>query len=144
MGLRDVVISASPEGILVSDKEQSSYIKPFVDEINGRAMFGEKSWGSFRILDVEENSLTIKVTLNPGHRMNYHSHDRRNEVWTVISGQGRTIVDGMEQPVKAGDVITMEAGCRHTVIADTMLQLIEVQLGNHISVSDKHKYELER
>lgn len=142
MGLRDVVISASPEGILVSDKEQSSYIKPFVDEINGRAMFGEKSWGSFRILDVEENSLTIKVTLNPGHRMNYHSHDRRNEVWTVISGQGRTIVDGMEQPVKAGDVITMEAGYRHTVIADTMLQLIEVQLGNHISVSDKHKYEL--
>ena len=142
MGLRDVVISASPEGILVSDKEQSSYIKPFVDEINGRAMFGEKSWGSFRILDVEENSLTIKVTLNPGHRMNYHSQDRRNEVWTVINGQGRTIVDGMEQPVKAGDVITMEAGCRHTVIADTVLQLIEVQLGNHISVSDKHKYEL--
>jgi len=142
MGLRDVVISASPEGILVSDKEQSSYIKPFVDAINGRAMFGEKSWGSFRILDIEEKSLTIKVTLNPGHRMNYHSHDRRNEVWTVISGQGRTIVDGMEQPVKAGDVITMEAGCRHTVIADTMLQLIEVQLGNHISVSDKHKYEL--
>jgi len=143
MGLRDVVISASPEGILVSDKEQSSYIKPFVDEINGRAMFGEKSWGSFRILDVEENSLTIKVTLNPGHRMNYHSHDRRNEVWTVISGQGRTIVDGMEQSVKAGDVITMEAGCRHTVIADTVLKLIEVQLGSHISVSDKHKYELE-
>ena len=143
MGLKDVVISASPEGILVSDKEQSSYIKPFVDEINGRAMFGEKSWGSFRILDVEESSLTIKVTLNPGHRMNYHSHDRRNEVWTVISGQGRTIVDGMEQPVKPGDVITMEAGCRHTVIADTVLQLIEVQLGSHISVSDKHKYQLE-
>ena len=143
MGLKDVVISASPEGILVSDKEQSSYIKPFVDEINGRAMFGEKSWGSFRILDVEESSLTIKVTLNPGHRMNYHSHDWRNEVWTVISGQGRTIVDGMEQPVKPGDVITMEAGCRHTVIADTVLQLIEVQLGSHISVSDKHKYQLE-
>ncbi|MBQ2115762.1 MAG: mannose-1-phosphate guanylyltransferase, partial [Lachnospiraceae bacterium] len=28
MGLKDVVVSASPEGILVSDKEQSSYIKP--------------------------------------------------------------------------------------------------------------------
>ena len=143
MGLQDVVISASPEGILVSDKEQSSYIKPFVDDISRQVMFAEKSWGSFRILDVEETSLTIKVTLNPGHRMNYHSHDRRNEVWTVISGQGRTIVDGMEQPVKTGDVITMDAGCRHTVIADTVLQLIEVQLGNNISVSDKHKFELE-
>ncbi|MBR4909247.1 MAG: cupin domain-containing protein [Acidaminococcaceae bacterium] len=143
MGLRDMVISASPEGILVSDKEQSSYIKPFVDAIDQQVMFAEKSWGQYRVLDVEENSMTIKVTLNPGHRMNYHSHDKRDEVWTVISGKGKTIVDGMEQPVKAGDVITMAAGCRHTVIADTKLQLIEVQLGKDISVNDKHKYELE-
>ena len=105
-------------------------------------MFAEKSWGSFRVLDVEEESLTIKVTLNPGHRMNYHSHVRRDEVWTVIAGRGRTIVDGMEQAVKAGDVITMQAGCRHTVIAETELKLIEVQLGREISVHDKQKYEL--
>lgn len=32
----------------------------------------------------------------------------------------------MEQMVKPGDVITMSAGCRHTVIADTELKLIEV------------------
>ncbi|MER2139832.1 MAG: sugar phosphate nucleotidyltransferase, partial [Succiniclasticum sp.] len=143
MGLHDVVVSASSEGILVSDKEQSSYIKPFVDAIDQQVMFAEKSWGQYRVLDVEEDSMTIKVTLNSGHKMNYHSHEKRDEVWTVISGTGRTIVDGMEQPVKAGDVITMAAGCKHTVIADTKLQLIEVQLGKDISVNDKHKYELE-
>lgn len=143
MGLRDVVIAASAEGILISDKEQSSYIKPLVDEIDQQIMFAEKSWGSFRVLDVEENSMTIKVTLNPGHRMNYHSHEKRDEVWVVVFGTGRTIVDGMEQPVKVGDVITMRAGCRHTVVADTELQLIEVQLGKDISVRDKHKYEME-
>ena len=143
MGLKNIVISASAEGILVSDKEQSSYIKPYVDAIDQQIMFAEKSWGSYRVLDVEDESMTIKVTLNPGHMMNYHSHDHRDEVWTVISGKGKTIVDGMEQPVKAGDVITMAAGCKHTVIADTELQLIEVQLGKEINVSDKHKYELE-
>ena len=143
MGLSDVVISASPEGILVSDKEQSSYIKPFVDKINQQIMFAEKSWGSFRVLDVEDASMTIKVTLNPGHSMNYHSHKNRNEVWVVISGTGRTIVDGMEQKVHAGDVITMQAGCRHTVFADGELQLIEVQLGKEISVHDKQKFPLE-
>ena len=142
MGGKDLVVSASPEGILVSDKEQSSYIKPYVDAIDQQVMFAEKSWGSYRVLDVEEESMTVKVTLNPGHRMNYHSHDRRDEVWTVVSGQGKTIVDGMEQLVKPGDVITMAAGCRHTIIAETELQLIEVQLGSDISVSDKHKYEL--
>ena len=143
MGLHDVVISASPEGILVSDKEQSSYIKPFVDGIEQRVMFAEKSWGSFKVIDVESQSLTIKVTLNTGHSMNYHSHQHRDEVWVVISGTGRTLVDGMEQRVKPGDVITMSAGCRHTIFADTELKLIEVQLGKEISVQDKQKHELE-
>ena len=142
MGGKDLVVSASPEGILVSDKEQSSYIKPFVDAIDQQIMFAEKSWGSYRVLDVEEDSMTVKVTLNPGHRMNYHSHEKRDEIWNVIRGTGKTVVDGMEQPVKAGDVITMSAGCKHTVIAESELQLIEVQLGTDISVADKKKYEL--
>ncbi|MGN8753423.1 sugar phosphate nucleotidyltransferase [Blautia sp. HCP3S3_C4] len=143
MGLHDVVISASPEGILVSDKEQSSYIKPFVDKFEQQIMFAEKSWGSYKVMDVEEKSMTIKVTLNPGHSMNYHSHKNRDEVWVVLDGTGRTFVDGMVQSVKAGDVITMSAGCRHTIFADTELKLIEVQLGKAISVSDKQKFELE-
>ena len=143
MGLKDVVVSASPEGILVSDKEQSSYIKPFVNTLDHRVMFAEKSWGSFKVIDIDNASMTIKVTLNAGHRMNYHSHQYRDEVWTVIAGNGKTIVDGMEQNVKAGDVITMSAGCRHTVIAETELKLIEVQLGEAIDVHDKQKFELE-
>ncbi|MCD8083547.1 MAG: cupin domain-containing protein [Clostridiales bacterium] len=143
MGLKNVIVSASPEGILVSDREQSSYIKPIVDKIEQQIMFAEKSWGSFRVIDVDESSLTIKVTLNPGHRMNYHSHQRRDEIWNVISGEGTVIVDGMEQPVKAGDVVTMQAGCRHTISAVTELKLIEVQLGEEISVHDKQKFELE-
>lgn len=143
MGLKNIIVSASAEGILVSDKEQSSYIKPFVDKIDQQIMFAEKSWGSFRVLDVEDESLTIKVTLNAGHSMNYHSHQYRDEVWTVISGEGRTVVDGVEQKVKVGDVVTLSAGCRHTIFADTELQLIEVQLGKEISVHDKQKYELE-
>lgn len=88
--------------------------------------------------------MIVKVTLNPGQRMNYHSHQFRNEVWTVIAGEGRTIVDGMEQKIRVGDVITMAAGCRHTVIAETELQLIEIQLGKEISVHDNQKYELEQ
>lgn len=143
MGLSDVVISASAEGILVSDKHESSYIKPYVDDIVGQVMFAEKSWGSFRVLNVEDESMTILVTLNPGHSMNYHSHRMRDEVWVVIEGNGTTVVDGMKQDVTVGDVITMQAGCRHTVFAKDTLKIIEVQLGKEISVYDKQKFELE-
>ena len=142
MGLKDIVVSASPDGILVSDKEQSSYIKPFVNTLDHRVMFAEKSWGSFRILDIEKESLTIKVTLNPGHQMNYHSHDFRNEVWNVISGTGRAVIDGVIYNVHAGDTLQMNAGSKHTIFADTELQIIEVQFGKDINVHDKHKYDL--
>lgn len=143
MGLKNMIISASPEGILVTDAEQSSYIKPFVDTIDQQIMFAEKSWGSFRVLDVEEESLTIKVTLNPGHRMNYHSHAHRDETWTVISGTGKAVLDGIQQIVQPGKIITIPAGCRHTLIAETELKVMEVQLGRDIHVNDKQKYEWE-
>ncbi len=141
MGLTDMVVSASPEGILVSDKHQSSYIKPFVDKFDQEIMFAEKSWGYYRVLDVEENSMTIKVTLKAGHRMNYHSHAHRKEIWTVISGEGRAIIDGEICEIRPGNVLHMPIGCKHTVIADTDLKIIEEQLGKHIHVNDKVKYD---
>ena len=140
-GLRDAIISASPEGIIVSDKRQSSYIKPLVENIHQQVMFAEKSWGSYRVIDVEDESLTVKVTLNPGHRMNYHSHERRNEIWNVISGSGVAIIDEGKKSLKPGDVITMPAGVKHTAIAGVSgLQMVEVQLGRDISVEDKKKF----
>ncbi len=142
MGLKNVVISASPEGILVSDKHESSYIKPFVDKFDNPVMFAEKSWGSYRVIDVENESMTIKVTLNPGNKMNYHSHEHRDESWNVISGTGRVILDGKSRDIGPGDAIMISKGTKHTVIADTKLQLIEVQFGKDIDVNDKIKHEL--
>ncbi|MBP3753644.1 MAG: cupin domain-containing protein [Lachnospiraceae bacterium] len=141
MGLKDVIVAAGPDGILVSDKHQSSYIKPVVDAVSGDVRYSEKSWGSFKVIDSTEKSLTIKVTLLPGHHMYYHSHDRRDEVWTVVEGEGICVTDGVRKQVKPGDVIDLPAGCKHTIIAQTRLELIEVQTGSEISVSDKIKYE---
>lgn len=142
MGLKNAVVCASVDGILVSEKDASASIKPYVDKIDQQIMYAEKSWGEFQVLDVAENSMTIKVTLKSGQRMNYHSHERRDEIWNIISGKGRTVVDGMEQLVEPGDVILVQAGCKHTIIADTELNIIEVQLGQEINVHDKQKYEL--
>ena len=143
MGIRDAVIAASPDGILVSDKNLSRKIKPYIENIDNPIMFAEKAWGDFRILDSDHTSLTAKVTMKAGESMNYHSHKNRDEVWVITNGRGVTIVDGMEQQVSAGDVITMQAGCRHVVKAETDLELIEVQLGKDISADDKMRYTLE-
>lgn len=141
MGLHNVVISASPEGILVSDKETSPMIKSFVDDIDKQEKAQEKTWGK-KVVDVENNSQLVKISLNRGQSMDYHSHLRRDEIWVVLSGEGQAILDGKRTTVKKGDIITMKSGCKHTITAGKPMKLVEIQLGNEISGEDKMKYDL--
>lgn len=142
MGCKDMVIAASSDGILVADKEQSSYMKPYVENMKQEAMYAEKSWGIYNVIDVQEDFMTIKVLLNAGHQMKYHSHASRDEVWTIVSGTGVVVLDGKKRDVGVGDVIRIPSGCKHTMKAESDIRLIEVQLGQDIDVKDKTVYEL--
>lgn len=143
MGCRDMIIAASGDGILISDKERSGYMKPYVEKIETEARYAEKSWGTYTVIDVQPGSMTVKVTMKAGEHMSYHTHNYREEVWTIVSGKGRVIVDGMERILCTGDVITIAAGCKHMVEAITALDIVEVQLGDEISVNDKIKFDIE-
>ena len=140
MGGQNLIVAASPEGILVADKAASSHMKPYVEQISQPVMFAEKSWGSFRIIDVEEGSLTIKVTLNAGHAMNYHSHAYRREIWNVVSGSGTVLLDGEVRAVAPGDVIDIPVGTKHKISAQERMVVIEVQIGEDIVKEDKIKW----
>ena len=105
VGVSRLLLSLRAYSFLI--REQSSYIKPYVDSIDQQVMFAEKSWESYRVLDVSDRCMTVKVTLNPGHGMNYHSYERRDEVLTVISGSGSVVIDGVSRDVSAGDVIDL-------------------------------------
>ena len=143
MGCKDMIVAASGDGILISDKERSGYMKPYVERIETDAMYAEKSWGTYTVIDVQPGSMTEKISMKPGEHMSYHMHNYREEVWTVVSGKGKAMVDGMEQILRTGDVITLAAGCKHTVEAITALDMIEVQLGEELDVGDKIKFPVE-
>ena len=68
-------------------------------------MFAEESWGSYRVLDVSDRSMTVKVTLNPGHGMNYHSHEKRDEVWAGVLDSVIVVIDRVTRAVTVGNVI---------------------------------------
>lgn len=141
MGCKDMVIAASSDGIFVADKEQSSYMKPYVEQMDAKAMYAEKSWGTYTVIDAQDTCMTIKVLLNAGHQMKYHSHMCRDEVWTIVSGTGTVILDGKSTKVNAGDVVKLPRGCRHTILAETTLNVIEVQIGEDIDVKDKEVFD---
>lgn len=143
MGCKDLIVAASGDGILISDKERSGYMKPYVEKIETEAMYAEKSWGTYTVIDVQPGSMTVKVSMKAGEDMSYHMHNYREEIWTVVSGKGKSIVDGMEQMLRPGDVITIAAGCKHTVKAITPLDIVEVQIGDEIIATDKVKFDLD-
>ena len=140
MGCKDMIVAASGDGIIISDKERSGYMKPYVEKIETEAMFAEKSWGTYTVVDVQNGSMTVKVSMKTGESMSYHMHHHRDEVWTVVSGNGVVTIDGRKQDVKAGDVVTVKAGSKHMVEAVTNLDIVEVQIGKEISADDKEKF----
>lgn len=139
MGCSDMVIAASEDGILVTTKERSGYMKPYVEKIDNPSMFAEKSWGTFTVIDNQENSKTIKIEMKPNAEMSYHSHSYRSEIWNIISGTGKVCINGESKTVKAGDVVQIPVDARHSIKANEKMEIIEIQLGV-FNTHDKCKY----
>lgn len=139
MGCSDMVVAASEDGILVSTKERSGYMKPYVEKIDNPSMFAEKSWGTFTVIDNQENSKTIKIEMKPNAEMSYHSHSYRSEIWNIISGTGKVCINGESKTVKAGDVVQIPVDTRHSIKANEKMEIIEIQLGV-FNTHDKCKY----
>lgn len=140
MGCKDMIIAASGDGIFVSDKERSGYMKSYVEKICSDIKFAEKSWGTYTVIDAEPGAMTIKLAIRAGEQMSYHSHEHRTEVWTVISGKGSVVIDDTTSKITEGDIISIKPGMKHMLIADTSMSILEVQMGKEISVEDKQKY----
>lgn len=140
MGCKDMIVAASSDGILITDKERSSSLKEYAEKIDSEAMYAEKSWGIYNVIDVQPKAKTVKIFLKSGSSMQYHSHELRSEVWTVVSGQGKVVLDDVEQSVSAGGVINVKVGVKHLIEAITDMELIEIQLGEVLDVNDKKKF----
>jgi mannose-6-phosphate isomerase-like protein (cupin superfamily) len=129
MNCRDMIVSASSEGILVSEKHQSSKIKPYVEKIE-RLTRSEKDLCRSRIvLDVQNNSLTAKIRMEADQKITCPICGDCDKRWTVTGGNGVVAVDAIKKQVRSGDCVTIPAGCRHEVIAGSSgMQIIEIQI----------------
>lgn len=145
IGGKGLVIAASPDGILVSDRSQSENLKHLVDGIGRRPMYEERRWGEYKVIDSVEFpdgfcALTKQLTLRPACAISYQKHSCRDEIWTFIDGEGEIVLDGERKPVKRGDVINIPRGCLHALRATTSLTFIEVQQGSNLVEEDIERF----
>ena len=141
LGTQNLVIAAGQDGILVSDKHKSSYIKPYVENIDNRPMYEERRWGEYKVYDYSQyadgtKSLTKHVTINAGCAQDYHVHRYKDEVITVANGEGELVVDGCLMKLSRGDSISIRRGQKHAIRAFQDLQLISVQISEDNTEND--------
>ncbi len=141
LGTQNLVIAAGQDGILVSDKHKSSYIKPYVENIDNRPMYEERRWGEYKVYDYSQyadgtKSLTKHVTINAGCAQDYHVHRYKDEVITVANGEGELVVDGCLIKLSRGDSISIRRGQKHAIRAFQDLQLISVQISEDNTEND--------
>lgn len=147
-GLKDVVVAACPDGIIVCLKRYTEDIKTAVENLTPRPMYEERRWGTYRVLDDTRyadgsHSLTKSITLKAGKNISYQVHHHRSEVWTFVEGDGLFVLNGREQRVKSGDTVVIPVGHHHAVKALTRLTFIEVQSGNPLVEEDIERTEWE-
>ncbi|MGQ7884798.1 sugar phosphate nucleotidyltransferase [Paenibacillus sp. WC2504] len=142
LGVSNIVVAVSPDGILVSDKNKSPMIKSLVTSIENRPMYEERRWGWYRVLDYtkqdnkESEILTRRICIKEGKNLSYQYHLRRSETWNFISGKGEIVLDGKRLFVNSGDVIKINSGMKHALKAITELEFIEVQIGTELINED--------
>lgn len=145
-GLKDVVVAASPDGILVCGKEYTEQIKKNVENLAHRPMYEVRRWGTYRVLDDTiypdgHHALTKSITLEKGKNISYQIHHHRSETWTFVQGEGLFALDGEVRRVSAGETVVIPVEHYHAIKAVTELTFIEVQTGHPLIEEDIERFE---
>lgn len=141
LGGKDLVVAASPDGILVSDKENSPKLKELIVDFDQRPMYEERIWGWYKVLDFakyehDNEVLTKKICIYSGKNLSHHYHEYRTEIWTVIKGSGKLVLNNECKVITTGDIIEITPYISHSVKAIEDLEIIEVQRGTNIIEED--------
>ncbi|AEW58374.1 sugar phosphate nucleotidyltransferase [Bacillus cereus] len=141
LGLSNIIVAASPDGILVSEKDASPRVKELVGDWDQRPMYEERRWGWYRVLDHTKYDdgnevLTKRIGITASKNLSYQYHNNRSEVWTVVKGEGIFVLDEEIRVVRPGDVLEIQPRQKHAIKAVTDLEFIEVQSGSELIEED--------
>ncbi|GAA0373679.1 sugar phosphate nucleotidyltransferase [Paenibacillus motobuensis] len=141
IGVSDLIVAASSDGILVANKEKSNQIKEILTQVRQIPMYEEKRWGSYQVLKCWKDEAGIEVMIKKvrfaqGKYTSYHRHLGRQEIVTIITGSADILMEGKQYKLQAGDVLQIPAGINHGIKAVTNLELMEVLLGKELALED--------
>lgn len=122
MGCDDMVIVASEDGILVSDKTKSSSIKTYVDKVSS-----ESKEDVLSLLSKDDASSVYRLRLGKGESATL-SMKSGSMMINTVGGEGAALTGDDRNFLKAGGTFSVQEG-ECTIIATSDLETVVIALG---------------
>lgn len=144
-GIEDLLVIAARGQVLVAPKNRAADLKKLVETLGPLATGDSENrpWGSFVVLDKTAETLTKRIDILPRSRTSLQKHRHRAEHWVVLKGCLKVTCNQKEFLLHPGQSTLIPQGALHRLEnpGETMVSLIEVQMGNLLSEQDIVRFE---
>jgi mannose-1-phosphate guanylyltransferase/mannose-1-phosphate guanylyltransferase/mannose-6-phosphate isomerase len=149
-GVNDLLVIDTADALLISRKGTSQDVKFLVNQLResnpkvlDEHIFEERPWGSYEVLKNTDYFKSKIIKVDVGGQLSYQSHNKREEHWIIVKGEGDLCLNGDIIKVKVGSNITIPCGAKHRIknTGTQSLEFIEVQIGSYFGEDDITRYQ---
>jgi mannose-1-phosphate guanylyltransferase len=145
IGVNNLVIVSTKDALVVAHKNRVQDVKIIAEKLKRESRSEWKlhrevyrPWGKYDSIDSEDGYQVKRLTVNPGSKLSIQMHYHRSEHWVVVNGQAR-VTNGEEVfLLNKNESTYIPAEVVHCLEnpGDTILEIIEVQLGSYLGEDD--------
>lgn len=150
VGVRDQVIVATDDAVLVADRSREHDVRQLVDELRAhdrpeatasRRVY--RPWGSYEQIASGDRFQVKHIRVTPGGRLSLQKHHHRAEHWVVVHGTARVTCDEHECLLSENESTYIPLGAVHRLEnpGKVDLDLIEVQSGSYLGEDDIVRFD---
>lgn len=145
IGIRDLVVVATPDAVLVADRHADQDVKQLVQTLRERdhpaatqTRRVHRPWGWYETVGAGERFQVKRITVYPGHQLSLQKHFQRSEHWVVVGGTALVSVDGVESRLGVDQSTYIPLGAVHRLSnpGTIPLEVVEVQSGSYLGEDD--------
>lgn len=150
VGVEQLIVVDTPDALLVAERGQTQNVKKLVESMREARLpqaaehsFEIRPWGKFEVLADRADHKVKRLTIEPGRRMSYQVHQKRDEHWIVVSGEAQITMDQKSYILKAGQQMFAPRGHKHRLanLGHAPVVMIEVQSGQYFGEDDIIRFD---
>ncbi|MEO0342667.1 MAG: mannose-1-phosphate guanylyltransferase/mannose-6-phosphate isomerase [Pseudomonadota bacterium] len=150
LGLKDIIVVAQRDAVLVADRSQANEVGNALKELRSRqasqadqARRDHRPWGWFESLAIHDRFQVKQICVKPGGTLSLQSHKYRAEHWIVVEGTAEVTIGEEIKLVETNQSVYVPLGAIHRMRnpGDVNMRLIEIQTGTYFGEDDIIRYE---